>query len=187
MGKPKKKNQKQAQQRREQKRGRRNARKPERKGPREAPLERVVRLPSIDPPEPQRCFPALALDATGKVVGDPHAELGVSRDADDAAILAAWRARIVECPPERDPERARRLLEARERLLEPTRVIERELGTVHVPDPDAFGLPGAAVGDDMLTVRDRLVGQLALYVLLEAMEVGGTQLSLVADAGRRGR
>lgn len=169
----KKQQQKQARQRREHKRSERNARKPARRGsgPREPGV--VDRLPSIDPPDPQRCLPAVFLDATGKAVEDPWAELGVPRDADEAAITAAWKARIVERPPERDPEGARRLLEARERLLDPSRVIERELGSTHVPDPDAFGLPSAEPAVDMLSVRERLVGQLALYALLEGTELDG--------------
>jgi hypothetical protein len=168
VGKHKKKqHQKQAKQRRDEKRKRRNARKPERRGPGAMQPQIVARLPPIDPPEPQRCLPAVTLDATGKSVDDPYALLGVTRDADEPAIMAAWRARIVECPPERDPEGARRLLEARQRLLDPARVIERELGALHVPDPDQFGLPAPETGV-MLSARDRLVGQLALYALLEA-------------------
>lgn len=173
--KKKKQQQQQAKQRRERKRGQRNARKTERRGPGQAPHASVPRLPSLDPPEPERCLSVITIDATGKPVPDPYAELGVPRDADEPTILAAWRARIVERPPERDPEGARRLLEARERLLNPTRVIERELGTLHVPDPAAFGLPGPtgpAGPADMLTTRERLVGQLALYALLEAAERG---------------
>jgi hypothetical protein len=168
MGKHKKKQQqKQAKQRREQRRNQRNTRKPAPRGPGAMQPQGVARLPPIDPPEPQRCLPPVTLDATGKAVRDPRVELGVARDADEPAIAAAWRARIVECPPERDPEGARRLLEARERLLDPDKVIERELGTLHVPDPREFGLVGSDAGV-RLSARDRLVGQLALYALLEA-------------------
>jgi len=123
----------------------------------------------------------ITIDATGKPVNDPYAELGVPRDADEQTILAAWRARIVEQPPERDPEGARRLLEARERLLDPTRVIERALGTLHVPDPTAFGLSAPAGPAEVLTTRERLVGQLALYALLEATQHGSdAQLTIPA-------
>ena len=170
MGKHKKKqHQKQAQQRREHKRSQRNARRPERRGDPGRP-EIAVRLPPIDPPEPGRCLPPIVLDATGKVVPDPHAELGLSREAEptEQTIMAAWRARIVEHPPERDPEGARRLLAARDRLLAPERVIERELGTLHVPDPAAFGLPPGSGAS--LSPCERLVGQLALYALPEASE-----------------
>lgn len=55
----------------------------------------------------------------------------------------------------------------RARLLDPDKVIERELGTLHVPDPREFGLVGPDAGV-MLSTRDRLVRQLALYALLEA-------------------
>lgn len=184
MGKHKKKQQqKQAKQRRERKRGQRNARKPKRRGPAPAAHESVPRLPSLDPPEPRRCLPAITIDATGKAVEDPYTVLGVPHDADAPTILAAWRAGVVERPPERDPEGARRLLEARERLLDPARVIERELGTLHVPDPAAFGLPTPAGPPEVLAPRERLVGQLALYVLLEATERDRVHLTLPA-AGR---
>jgi hypothetical protein len=183
MGKHKNK-QKQAKQRREQKRAQRNTRRPEGGAPvvaRPDPLSLLsVRLPPLDPPAPQRCLPAIVIDATGKVLADPYAALGVPRDADEETVLAAWRAKIVQCPPERDPEGARRLLEARERLLDSRRVIERELGALHVPDPQAFGLPGPAGPGDTLSAQERLVGQLALYALLEGTEGdrGGPQLTM---------
>jgi len=50
----KKQHQKQAKQRRERKRSQRNARKPERRGPTPAPHASALRLPSLDPPEPER-------------------------------------------------------------------------------------------------------------------------------------
>lgn len=152
----------QVQRRREHKRGQRNRHKPGHDSGRAH--ESTFRLPSLEPPEPQRCFPPLVLDASGEPVPDPHVALGVPRDADEPAILAAWQARSRECAPEDAP----RLLAARDRLLDPERVIERELGVLHVPDPVAFGLPTTAPTGQVLALQDRLIGQLALYALLEA-------------------
>lgn len=43
---------------------------------------------------------------------DPYRVLGVSRDADDAAIRAAYLAAVRDCPPDRDAERFARLRKA---------------------------------------------------------------------------
>lgn len=182
MGKHKKKQrQHRAERRRQQKRGERNARKAAPRGP--APVvDASVRLPPLDPGDPQRCFPAIHVDRAGRVVGDPHVVLDVPVGADEETVRAAWRAKILDRPPERDPEGARRLLDARERLLDPNRILERELGVLHVPMPEAFGLPPTKSTAERLPAHDRLVGQLALYALLEAMErdaeLGAQQLAL---------
>lgn len=184
MGKHKKKQrQHQAERRRQQKRGERNARKTAPRGP--APLaDAGVRLPPLDPGDPRRCFPAIHVDLAGRVVDDPRATLDVPVGADEDTIRAAWRAKLLDRPPERDPEGARRLLDARERLLDPKRILERELGVLHVPMPEAFGLPPTKSTTERLPAHDRLVGQLALYALLEAMELDaeldGRQLTLAA-------
>lgn len=111
MAKKNRQKQKQAQQRRERKLSDRNHRRP---APRHSTrrLEATPRLPPLDPPEPQRSLPVLHIDAAGKQVPDPYAELGVPPTADGRAILAAFRDLIIKNPPERDPEAARRLLEA---------------------------------------------------------------------------
>lgn len=180
-----------AERRRQQKRSERNARKARPRGPsgsaddfddfgdlREAP----VRLPSIDPPAPERSAPPIHLDAAGRVVDDPYAVLGVDRGADEEAILAAWRRKILEHPPERDPEGARRLQEARARLLDPSKVIERELGAIHIPDPAAYGLESSrARADEKLPALTRAVGQLALYALLEELLADSADMGTSAE------
>ncbi|MBK8117855.1 MAG: J domain-containing protein [Sulfuritalea sp.] len=45
-------------------------------------------------------------------MSDPYLLLGVSRDADDAVIRAAYLAAVRECPPDRDAERFARLRRA---------------------------------------------------------------------------
>lgn len=45
-------------------------------------------------------------------MSDPYQLLRVSRDADDAAIRAAYLAAVRDCPPERDAERFARLRKA---------------------------------------------------------------------------
>jgi hypothetical protein len=178
MGKKSKNKQNQQQKRRERKRHDRKARHPTPHRP-EFQAAAGPRLPPIDPPEPERCLPAIHIDAAGKPVPDPHAELGIPRDASDEAVLAAFQARILERPPERDPEGARRLLDARQRLLDEDHALERALGVLHVPDPAAVGLPTPAATESSLPVRERIIGQLALYALLEATLLGGsTQAAL---------
>lgn len=45
-------------------------------------------------------------------MSDPYRVLGVSRDADDAAIRAAYLAAVRDCPPDRDADRFARLRKA---------------------------------------------------------------------------
>jgi curved DNA-binding protein CbpA len=49
-------------------------------------------------------------------MSDPYHLLGVSREADDAAIRAAYLAAVRDCPPDRDAERFARLRQAFEAL-----------------------------------------------------------------------
>ena len=49
-------------------------------------------------------------------MNDPWLQLGVPRDADDAAIRAAWLAALRRHPPERSPERFEALRAAFERI-----------------------------------------------------------------------
>jgi hypothetical protein len=110
------------------------------------------------------------VDADGRALPDPHAELGLSPgERDPNTIRAAWRQTMLDRPPESDPEGARAAREARDRLLDPTRILERELGLLHVPDPDAWDLPdlrGEAVRA-RLSPESRLLGQAVLYAMLE--------------------
>jgi hypothetical protein len=127
----------------------------------------------VDPPDLQRCFPAVHLDPSLRRIPDPLALLGLDPRAPHTAdeIRSAWRAQIERHPPEREPERARELTAARDRLLAPERVLERRLGTLHAPDPRAYGLPVGPTeptkSSTKATSRARLLGQLVLYALLE--------------------
>jgi curved DNA-binding protein CbpA len=49
-------------------------------------------------------------------MNDPYLILGVSEDADDAAVEAAYRGAIRQCPPERDPQEFEALRGAFEKI-----------------------------------------------------------------------
>ncbi len=50
---------------------------------------------------------------------DPYRVLGVARDADDAAIRAAYLAAVRDCPPDRDADRFARLRKAFDTVATP--------------------------------------------------------------------
>ena len=139
---------------------------------------RAPHLPDarLAPPRPERLAAPVYVDAKGEVVPDPWALLGLSPGAiDEATVRTAWLAATRASPPERDPDGARRAREARDRLVDPERWLERELGVLRAPDADAWGLadtpPGAAGG--RLDAEGRLAAAAVLYALVEdAIEEG---------------
>ncbi len=66
---------------------------------------------------------------------DPYLILGVSDDADDAAIEAAYLEGIKRCPPERDAERFQALRLAYEALRTRRDRLARELFDASPPGP----------------------------------------------------
>lgn len=125
---------------------------------------------ALKPPHPERLLPAVHIDGSGHIVPDPLEILGLGpKPADEATIRAAWRERLVAFPPEQHPDMARQLREARDRLLDPERFLERELGTLQVPDRAKWGLQAepAAPGSEVLDARARLAASALLYALLE--------------------
>ena len=60
-------------------------------------LERVGEIFGFD----RAAFDRLAGGFVRRRGPDPYAQLGVSRDADDAAVKAAWRRAVAECHPDR--------------------------------------------------------------------------------------
>lgn len=167
--------------RRDQARAKRAARRRKRRQARPArsgasePAEYEVPPPSahsLVPPDLARCFPPVHIGEGLRRVPDPYALLGLdpSEAPDPARIRAAWHRALERHPPEREPEIARSLTAARDRLLAPERVIERLFGVLHPPDPAAHGLPVETIPSappHQLPSRTRLLGQLALYALLE--------------------
>lgn len=147
--------------------------------PRPAPVtdESEYELPAIpgvriDPPERERCFESIHVGESFRRVADPYRALGVDPAAGSSPeeIRAAWCRAIELHPPEREPERAREVTAARDRLLAPERFVERRIGVLYPPDPAAHGLPvpaGPPAPAERLPARARLLGQLALYALLE--------------------
>lgn len=129
----------------------------------------------LEPPRRERCAAAIHVDARGHQVADPYAILGLDAEADAEAVRRAWVEKIQEHPPEKDPEGARALREARDRLVEPGRLLERLVGVLHVPDPQAWGLPTDAglveletgPGAGMLDAASRIHGQALVYALVE--------------------
>lgn len=199
MAKDKKKQDKQrqkAKQRREHRKaaGDRPSEAPVRSRAPVAPAPFTPRIP-LDPPVPERCLAPGYLDAAGRSTDDPYAVLGLPPgERAEPVVQEAWKRNLRAHPPERDPEGARRALEARQRLTDPTRVVERELGVVHLPDPAAWGFAAeaaeASTGSTRLSSAERLVGQALLYALLEDHIQGlapapGAQASLFPMGGGR--
>jgi hypothetical protein len=132
--------------------------------------------PSLDWVRPDRLLPPVFVDKTGAVVPDPWQILGLAAgERDPEVIRRAWRDQLVAHPPEAEPERARQIREARDRLIEPERVLERELGVLRAPDPSAWGLATElpALDADKLDAEDRLAGQALLYTLVEDVLLEG--------------
>jgi hypothetical protein len=133
--------------------------------------------PDFEVPRPDLCQPPVHVTQGFAVVDDPLDLLGLTSEqaADPEQVSAAFRVALSDHPPEREPDLARRLREARDRLLDPGLEFERKFGCLHVPDPRSFGLPevqeaaGASpkVDRDRLPAPSRLLGQLVLYALLE--------------------
>lgn len=117
------------------------------------------------PPRPERCR-RVRVGPEGRVE-DPWEVLGLDPgERDPERIRASWREAALAHAPERDPDGARRVREARDLLLDPKRFLERELGELHVPDPAAWELPVAAASSQ-LDPRARLAAQALLYILVE--------------------
>ena len=128
-----------------------------------------VDLPAI-PPHTDKTFGKVHLDNEAHVVSDPYTVLGIPNDADEESIRAAYRDALIRVSPEADPERARKVREARDRLLLPEQLYAREFGTLYVPDPALWGLPVLAVSASSqqgLTTEARMLGQVILYAMFE--------------------
>jgi hypothetical protein len=65
----------------------------------------------------------------------PFETLGVSEDADDAAIKKAYLARVREFPPEREPERFQAVRAAYEAIRGPRERLAWRLFQTLTPDP----------------------------------------------------
>lgn len=123
----------------------------------------------------ERCHPPVHATSSLVRIRDPLEVLGLdpTRRASREEVLAAFRAAIEAHPPEREPEVARELIEARDRLARPEHVLERELGVLYPPDPAHYGLAAAAAASEpkpesTLPSHPRLLASLVLYTLLEA-------------------
>lgn len=141
-----------------------------------APFIPDLPLPALSPPRPERLAPAVYVDASGQIVPDPRAVLGLGPGPlDEPTVRQAWLAATRAAPPERDPEGARRAREARDRLILPDRWREREFGVLQAPDGAAWGLPDAPPGpsEPRLDAVGRLAAATVLYALVEdALEAG---------------
>lgn len=129
-------------------------------------------LPSLLPPSPERCAPPVYVNADGEVIPDPWALLGIAPGVNQDAIRDAWANQTRLLNAESDPERARQLREARDRLSLPDRLLERMFGVLSPPSPTAWDLPTPAPVEQnpspsMLDARTRLLAQSILYTLVE--------------------
>jgi hypothetical protein len=141
--------------------------------------------PDFEVPRPDLCQAPIHVTRGLGVVDDPLDLLGLTPEqaADPERVRAAFRAELSAHPPEREPDLARRLREARDRLLDPDLEFERKFARLYLPDPRAFGLPeveqptggSPAVEPNHLPARSRLLGQLVLYALLEEEIEGGSE------------
>lgn len=66
---------------------------------------------------------------------DPYRTLGVGKDADDAAIRAAYLAAIRACPPERDAARFERIRAAFEAIADARSRRSHALFDISLPTP----------------------------------------------------
>ncbi len=157
-------------------------------------IRRLDELPDpvldFEPPRSDCLKQPLFVDARGRKVPDPYQRLQVEYrpgGVDPEEVRQAYKRQLLAHPPERDPLAAVELREARDRLLDPERVLERELGILHVPDAEAWELPdwrGLPDDPNVLSSDDRLMGQLVLYALLEEVlleEPPRTQRGLFDD------
>jgi len=95
----------------------------------------------------------------------------------------AFRAALADAPPERNAERARQLVEARDLLLDPRQVLVRTLGDLRVPRAEHFvpgherrpapEAPRETAPAPSWSARSRLVAIMTLYALLEDELEGG--------------
>ncbi|CAM2068125.1 J domain-containing protein [Sulfidibacter corallicola] len=76
--------------------------------------------------------------ATLPFVEDPFALLGVSADADDAAIREAFLSRVRHVTPDRDPEGYQRLRRAYEQIADAEARVRYVLFRRQRPDVDLF-------------------------------------------------
>ncbi len=121
----------------------------------------------LDPVARERAVAVVHVTGDGRVVPDPWATLGLPHGTlDEQAIQAAWRAALLAHPPESDPDGAERVRAARARLLDPGLAVERELGQLAVPDPDAWGLPDPDAREG-IRPEARLLALNVLYTLVE--------------------
>lgn len=170
MGK-KKTDERKRQRKAEKKKSRRDKRKAQPAAQQRSSAPDPHALWSVSCPDTSRCHPPVHFDAAGHVLEDARALLGLGAGPlTEAEIREAWRKKLIEHPPEQDPEGARKVREARDRLLDPERVFERLLGELRVPDAAAYGLSDAALAaqdDGTMDAMARLGGQAMLYALVE--------------------
>ncbi|QDV07347.1 hypothetical protein Poly30_28710 [Planctomycetes bacterium Poly30] len=119
-----------------------------------APPESRLSLAAQDT---ETSLPPVFAASDREVIYDPWARLGVeAAEARDAAsIEAAFRKALTVTTPERDPEGARALMEARRFLLSPENALLREVGDLRVPNPESF-IEGYTLSDP---VRELVQGK----------------------------
>ncbi len=167
MAKNRKSQARRKQQRKQRKEQKRKVRRKQERKRQSTPDVPRPELRPIDPPTTQGCLPPRFVDATGSVVPDPYALLGLPLGCHDPdRVRTAYRDGLGRHPPEQEPELARQLRDARDRLLDPERLVERELGVLHVPAAPAIPELAEPAGE-RLDGNLRLAAQAVLYALVE--------------------
>lgn len=122
-------------------------------------------------------------------VSDPRTTLGLDSTCEHSSetVLAAFNAALAHTSPEAAPERARELLEARKRLLDPSEIMTRTLGDLRVPNPASFipgfvprpklSSPKKATKHSDWNSRARMITLVTLFALLEDEIDGGNDNS----------
>ncbi|HUY34823.1 MAG TPA: J domain-containing protein [Pirellulales bacterium] len=91
---------------------------------------------------------------------DPFEELGLPRDADEAAIRARYLQRVREFPPDRAPERFAAIRAAFDELRDPVARLERQV--FHLSSNDSFSALAAELRRRLATAHLSVDALLAL-------------------------
>lgn len=125
-------------------------------------------LPLV-PPAAGRARKPVHVDGQGHVVHNPRELLGLPEGVPltEQAIRSAWHEALLAHPPEREPEMARWIREARDHLLTAEGELALAIGRLQVPDESAWGLDGGADEAELQPMLNRLLAQSVIYALIE--------------------
>ncbi len=131
-------------------------------------MSQMFDLP-LTPPAAGKTRKPVHVDGQGHVVHDPRELLGLPEGVPltEEAIRKAWHEALLAHPPERDPEMARHIREARDHLLTSEGELALAIGRLQVPDEAAWGLDGGTEDAELQPMLNRLLAQSVIYALIE--------------------